>query len=137
MDLDCLRQVILTELPCYPHYRISSKIFDCIWAIDTNLQDKCLPEIEDTYSKNYFHSENIKFVLMKMVDCHKLTFKFDTVQAKMTSSYEDFLGSFTLESPDFKRALKILIKYEIHVLVSASDQFCQTAETNQRLIMQL
>ena len=36
----------------------------------------------------------------------------------MANSFEDFLGSFTLESPDFKRALKILIKYEIHVLVS-------------------
>ena len=35
----------------------------------------------------------------------------------MANPYEDFLGSFTLESPDFKRALKILIKYEIHVLV--------------------
>lgn len=35
----------------------------------------------------------------------------------MANSFEDFLGSFTLESPDFKRALKILIKYEIHVLL--------------------
>ena len=39
------------------------------------------------------------------------------------ANYEDFLGSFTLESPDFKRALKILIKYEIHVLVGIVNFF--------------